>query len=700
MHATITFEAQKAVGEERLRRLCLAPTARTPSPGRDLIAKLLAAVLIPGTTVGHLPTGRAQRARRRAQPQRLLLIAAATLIAFLLAAVAPAVSAAAQTYCVHQTGFTCPAGTVDEGKNLQPALDDAANNPSTPSVPNVITIGPGTFEPPPGTGFSATTMNPLQIIGAGIGQTTLSDLRGAGMTQALTLNGPAASSTSISDLTVSSSDQESLAVGRVTVEHVAVDQIGPGNGILVAAGSVKDSTIEMPAGSMAIGILTLGPSTSEIDDVTVDGGGEGILAGPTNIHRAKLIGSSVPLLVQGAPVYIDDSLLVGQKGVIAENDGAGNEGSITALNDTIVAGSNPEAGVMSESTQSNGSADIEIDDSIVQGFPISFATSNSSGGSATLEAFTDNFDGTTQGTNITVGGHVPGVPGFVNPGAGDYRLAWNSALIDAGDTGFVSGIASPTDLDGNPRDVPSFTGSSSPLDVGAYEYQHHAPTAVASAAPSTAPPGSAFTFDGSRSSDPDDGDTLTYAWSFDDGATATGATVTHVFNTPGAHTATLTVTDPTGLTGKQSPTVTVTSPTAPPTTTTPSGVSTNPPLPPNPPLPHLTVGKVVVKGNKLTLTLFCTRSAPCPGIHILETTINPKTHKRPVHVASAALSLKPGQTKTITLTPNSQGAGLLKRVGELSVAITVTITTAGKTATVKNAHATLHPPKKPRHPHP
>jgi hypothetical protein len=254
-----------------------------------------------------------------------------------------------------------------------------------------------------------------------------------------------------------------MEVGKVTVERVAVDPIGSGNGILVADGAVKDSTIEMPAGNMSIGIVTLGPSTSEIDDVTVDGGGQGILAGPTNIHRAKLIGSSIPLLVQGAPVYIDDSLLVGQNGMIAENDGTGRGGSITALNDTIVAGSNPQAGVTSESTQSNGSADIEIDNSIVQGFAISFATSNSSGGSAALEADSDNFDGTTQGTNITVAGQMPGVPGFVHPGAGDYHLPWNSSLIDAGNTAFVSGIASATDLDGNPRDVPSFTGSSAPL---------------------------------------------------------------------------------------------------------------------------------------------------------------------------------------------------------------------------------------------
>ena len=54
-------------------------------------------------------------------------------------------------------------------------------------------------------------------------------------------------------------------------------------------------------------------------------------------------------------------------------------------------------------------------------------------------------------------------------------------------------------------------------------------------------------FDGSASSDPDDGDRLSYAWSFDDGGTAVGPLVTHAFAAPGLHQASLTVTDPTGL---------------------------------------------------------------------------------------------------------------------------------------------------------
>ncbi len=79
-------------------------------------------------------------------------------------------------------------------------------------------------------------------------------------------------------------------------------------------------------------------------------------------------------------------------------------------------------------------------------------------------------------------------------------------------------------------------------DMGAYEYAFRTPVAAATATPAAATTGQAITFDGSGSTDPDPGDALSYAWSFDDGTTATGPVVTHAFATVGAHVATLTVT--------------------------------------------------------------------------------------------------------------------------------------------------------------
>ena len=62
-------------------------------------------------------------------------------------------------------------------------------------------------------------------------------------------------------------------------------------------------------------------------------------------------------------------------------------------------------------------------------------------------------------------------------------------------------------------------------------------------------------FDGTGSTD--DGTIVSYAWSFGDGATATGATTSHTYGAAGTYTVTLTVTDDVGLTGAASQTVTV-----------------------------------------------------------------------------------------------------------------------------------------------
>jgi PKD repeat protein len=62
--------------------------------------------------------------------------------------------------------------------------------------------------------------------------------------------------------------------------------------------------------------------------------------------------------------------------------------------------------------------------------------------------------------------------------------------------------------------------------------------------------GVAISFNGSSSSDPE-GQTLTYLWTFGDGATSTLANPTHAYAVGGAYTATLRVTDPGGLFSEQ-----------------------------------------------------------------------------------------------------------------------------------------------------
>lgn len=67
------------------------------------------------------------------------------------------------------------------------------------------------------------------------------------------------------------------------------------------------------------------------------------------------------------------------------------------------------------------------------------------------------------------------------------------------------------------------------------------------------------TFDGRTSTD-ENAPTLTYAWSFGNGRTGSGAVATQTYSTPGTFTATLTVTDEYGATGTAATTVTVVEP--------------------------------------------------------------------------------------------------------------------------------------------
>jgi glucose/arabinose dehydrogenase/Ca2+-binding RTX toxin-like protein len=75
------------------------------------------------------------------------------------------------------------------------------------------------------------------------------------------------------------------------------------------------------------------------------------------------------------------------------------------------------------------------------------------------------------------------------------------------------------------------------------------PTSVIAADPTSGPPPLEVNFDGSESSDPDTGDTLSYVWDFGDGSpteTTSTPTTSHTYSTSGMYTATLTVRDTSG----------------------------------------------------------------------------------------------------------------------------------------------------------
>ncbi|HEX2191059.1 MAG TPA: S8 family serine peptidase [Longimicrobiaceae bacterium] len=84
----------------------------------------------------------------------------------------------------------------------------------------------------------------------------------------------------------------------------------------------------------------------------------------------------------------------------------------------------------------------------------------------------------------------------------------------------------------------------------------NAPPVASAGAAVSGSEGSPVSFDGSASRDPN-GKALTYAWSFGDGSTGTGATPSHTYADNGVYTVTLTVTDPSGLSAVATTTATI-----------------------------------------------------------------------------------------------------------------------------------------------
>jgi DNA/RNA endonuclease G (NUC1)/PKD repeat protein len=94
-----------------------------------------------------------------------------------------------------------------------------------------------------------------------------------------------------------------------------------------------------------------------------------------------------------------------------------------------------------------------------------------------------------------------------------------------------------------------------PRDIQQAVEGDHAPVAVWGGS-TKGIEGTPVTFDGTGSTDADN-DALTYTWDFQDGTTATGASVTHTFADNSAYQVKLTVTDPSGLESSEAKVVTI-----------------------------------------------------------------------------------------------------------------------------------------------
>ena len=126
---------------------------------------------------------------------------------------------------------------------------------------------------------------------------------------------------------------------------------------------------------------------------------------------------------------------------------------------------------------------------------------------------------------------------------------------------FVASAANPVNLETGPEDdlfYVDFDGGT--IRRIQFFPANQPPSAVATATPTTGPAPLTVAFNGTGSSDPDPGDTLSYAWDLDgDGAydDSTVAQPTFIYAAEGSYTASLRVTDPDGAFDTDSVTISV-----------------------------------------------------------------------------------------------------------------------------------------------
>jgi hypothetical protein len=424
-------------------------------------------------------------------------------------------AARSDDYCLN-----APACTGTTVATVAQAFTAASAN----AVADTLTIGPSAT-PYPATNLNYSGAEPFVIRGAGADRTVLKATPGA--TQVMRLR-----NSTVTEMEV---DVSGTAFGLILepsrAERLSV--VGaPTNSAVVLGGGAEFVDGQIDVSTDGVWRFFAGGTPAVVSDTTIVAGriGAGVRSEGLALTRVRIDAPTGVLAdTAGAAAVTDSAIFAGSAGTGVSVTG----GSAELIRATVVGG----AGATGVSTDLGGngvSAGATLRDSIV----------STTGG--TDLAPTDGTI-TTQNSNFmswigsvgVVGSYVPGDPRFADRAAGDLRLRGDSPLIDRG---LVAVAPGAIDFAGAARAVDGNGDGTAMPDLGAFERQGFTATA---AAPASGTAGSAIAFVGSATGTVPN-DPLTYSWEFDDGGSATGRDVAHVFTAAGQHGAVLTVTDGAG----------------------------------------------------------------------------------------------------------------------------------------------------------
>jgi len=479
-----------------------------------------------------------------------------------------------ETYCVGDpvacTGVSQP--------DLAAALLAADANPG----PDAVYLGAGTFSG----NFLASSIEPLQVIGAGRGATTLTSASGTTLTAQGGVH-------QIRDMTIERAGGSATAalhladgsIGRNLDLRVSGSGPSPRGLIIDDYSSLEDSTISTsrPSGEITLvqALLDSNPTLRRVQ-MTANGDefSEGVTfdsSGAITLDRVQILNAAVGVMISRGTATVRNSLIrtAPANGAAAINVTNTNVGATAAMTlnitrSTLVASGVDQDAIQAYANGANHTLAITAHDTAfftagASTLDIHCRANAVNGGTLTLDlqrsavreagVQVDDacaFNGLAAGNNLAFTGATELV---IAPAEGDYTPRAGSPLIDAGTPGALGG---EQDLMGRTRVVDGTGDGSAIRDIGAFEYQRIVPgIPLITAASTSIAAGSAFS--ASALASDGDGEAVTIAWSAGDGSPpAVGSTLTHTYASPGTYVATAVATDPAGLSSQASVTVTVT----------------------------------------------------------------------------------------------------------------------------------------------